>query len=218
MQNKNWRIYLGIFLLALGSIALLQSLGIISFASNLLSLGVGIAFCVGGAFFLYMLLTNHQENWWASFPGVILFTLGLTIGISTVFPRLADYIAGPFFLAGLSLSFWMVFLITPHNWWAIIPGGVMLTLSLIALLSGFEATSGLETGGILFLGLAGTFALVALLPRSEHKMSWPWIPAGILGLMGLLLQLSAANLINFIWPVALILVGVFMVIRTLIRK
>jgi hypothetical protein len=42
--------------------------------------------------------------------------------------------------------------------------------------------------------------------------------AGILGLMGVLLQLSAANLINFIWPVALILVGVFMVVRTLIRK
>ena len=218
MQNKNWRIYLGIFLLALGGIALLQTLGIISFALNLLSLGAGIAFCIGGGFFLSMLLNRHQENWWAAFPGVILFTLGLTIGMSTLFPRIADIIAGAFFLAGVSLSFWLVFLIVPDNWWAIIPGGVMLTLSLIAFLSDFRPTSGLETGGVLFLGLAATFALVAVLPRSKHKMSWPWIPAGILGLMGVLLQLSAANLIHFIWPVALILVGVFMVVKTLIRK
>ena len=218
MEKKNWRIFLGIFLLALGTLVLLQTLGIIPFESSIFSLGIGVAFCMGGGFFLYMLATNHQENWWASFPGVILFTLGLTIGMSTVFPRLADFIAGAFFLAGISLSFWLVFLITPRNWWAIIPGGVMLTLSVIALLSDFEPTSGLETGGIFFLGLAGTFALVAVLPRTENKMSWAWIPAGILGLMGLLLELSAVNLINYLWPVALIAVGVFMVGKTLIQK
>ena len=218
MQHKNWRIYLGIFLVTLGSIVMLQTLGIITFASSLLSLGIGIAFCVGGASFLYTLLSNHQENWWASFPGVILFTLGLTIGISAVFPRIGNFIAGPFFLAGISLSFWLVFLITPRHWWAIIPGGVMLTISAVALLSNFERFSGIETGGVFMLGLAGTFALVAVLPRPEDRMSWPWIPAGILAIIGLLLELSAVNLINYIWPVALILVGIIMVIRTLIRK
>ncbi len=86
-------------------------------APNLLSLGAGIAFCIGGGFFLSMLLNRHQENWWAAFPGVILFTLGLTIGMSTLFPRLADVIAGRFSWR-LGLSFWLVFLITPDNWWA----------------------------------------------------------------------------------------------------
>jgi uncharacterized membrane protein YtjA (UPF0391 family) len=40
-------------------------------------------------------------------------------------------------------------------------------------------------------------------------MRWPLIPAGILGLMGVLITAASANLLNIIWPVALILLGVW---------
>ncbi len=92
----------------------------------------------------------------------------------------------------------------------------MLTLSLIAFLYDFRQLP-TETGGVLFLGSQRP-SLWWLSCRGPSIKCPGMDTAGILGLMGVLLQLSAANLINFIWPVALILVGVFMVVRTLIRK
>jgi len=71
-----------------------------------------------------------------------------------------------------------------------------------------------SSGGIFFLGLGITFALLALLPTSGGQMRWAWIPAGILGLMGILIIFAAENLINYIWPSALILAGILLVGRS----
>jgi hypothetical protein len=69
-----------------------------------------------------------------------------------------------------------------------------------------------------FLGLGITFALVAILPGTEGQMRWAWIPAAILGLMGLLILIAAEELINYIWPSALIFAGLLLIGRSLRRK
>lgn len=73
--------------------------------------------------------------------------------------------------------------------------------------------TGFETGGIFFLGLGLTFLLVAIIPTPEGQMRWALIPAVILLVMGLLLTAALTQLINFIWPLALILLGLFLVLR-----
>jgi hypothetical protein len=102
------------------------------------------------------------------------------------------------------------------NWWAIIPTGVMTTIAIVAVVD--SNTSTIASGGIFFLGLGITFALVAVLPTSVGQMRWAWIPAAILGLMGVLILIAAENLINYIWPSALILSGLLLVIRSIRRK
>jgi hypothetical protein len=92
----------------------------------------------------------------------------------------------------------------------------MLTLSVVVLLS--EAVSGFEVGGILFLGLGLTFAVVAILPTSQGQMKWAFIPAGILIAMGLLITAALSPLINYIWPVALILGGLLLIFRAYVWR
>jgi len=99
-----------------------------------------------------------------------------------------------------------------ENWWAIIPAGVMVTLAVVSFLDQFFA--GFETGGIFFLGLGLTFGLVAILPGPRGEMRWAFIPAGVLFLIGLVLLAALTSLVNYIWPVALILVGLYFIFRT----
>lgn len=214
MKWANWRVYLGVALLLLGGFGLLQSLGIFPAGGNLVALLFGGLFSLGGVAFLAVLFQN-RANWWAAIPGVILLDLGLLTAGGALLPGLAARYGGVFFMAGLSFSFWLVVLVAPQNWWAIIPAGTLLTLAAII---GLEETTLLETGGVFFLGLALTFALVGLARVNGQRMSWPWIPAGVLLVLGILISLSAAHLMNFIWPAALILAGLFLVIRALTQR
>jgi hypothetical protein len=91
---------------------------------------------------------------------------------------------GSILLGGIALSFLLIYLVNRENWWAIIPGGVLLTLALIISLGSF--LGGFEVGGLFFLGIGLTFALVAVIPNPQGSMAWAWIPAGILTVMGLL--------------------------------
>lgn len=102
------------------------------------------------------------------------------------------------------------------NWWAIIPGGVMLTLALIAGLA--SVLEGIETGGVFFLGLGLTFGLLSFVPTPQGRMKWALIPAAVLLVMGLLLGAAASPFLNYLWPVALILLGLYHIFRTLISR
>lgn len=131
-------------------------------------------------------------------------------------PVLAS-LAGPIVLACIGLGFWVVYLQNHNFWWAIIPGGTMVTLALVAGISGGESDTGINGGGIFFLGLAATFALLGFLPGVKG-MKWPYIPAVILAVMGLLLLATSSSLINYIWPIALVLLGIYLIIRSAVRQ
>ena len=73
---------------------------------------------------------------------------------------------GFFFLGFLGLGFLAVYFSGRERWWAIIPGGVLLTLGFISVLN--NVYGGRETGGFFFLGLGLTFLLVAVL--ASHAM------------------------------------------------
>jgi hypothetical protein len=66
---------------------------------------------------------------------------------------------------------------------------------------------------VLFTGLGLTFALLGIMRIGQSRWTWPWFPAGILIIMGVLFVVSAYNLAQTIWPAALILLGLFLVFR-----
>ncbi len=205
------RVLWGSLLILGGVLFLLQNLGIFKMGDMFWALLLALA----GVFFLSIFFQN-RANWWALIPGFTLLGIALLVFTSLLFPRVANVWGGSFVLGALGLSFWVIFIIDRKNWWAIIPGGVLITLAAIAGLSQFIA--GVATGGIFFFGLGITFGLVAVLPSPEGQMKWAWIPAGVLVLMGLLIMAAAGNIINYLWPAVLILGGGYLLVRAFLRR
>jgi hypothetical protein len=209
MKLLKSRITWGVLLILGGLLFLLHNLEVIVIG-NLIW---GLLFALGGLIFLSVYI-SHREHWWSLIPGFVLLSLAAVIIIGDLFPDLETRLGGSIFLAGIGLAFWLVYLTDRRHWWAVIPGGVLFTLAVVAGLDTVIA----DTGGIFFLGLGLTFALVGILPTPEGQMRWAFIPAVILSLMGVLIIAAAGEMINIILPLFLILIGVFLVIRTLVPR
>jgi hypothetical protein len=209
MDKNIWRYALGALMIILGGIALLQSLNLLVLQGDIWGLIFGVLFGGVGLAFLYVFFTNH-DRWWAVIPGVILLALGTMMIFTTLIPAFGTF-GGSYFLAGIGAAFWVIYLFNRRFWWAIIPGGVMVTLAFVALPIYFDGSS--IAGGVFFLGLAATFGLVALLPSGGVKMGWAWIPAAVLAVMGFIIGFAETRYFNYAWPAAIILVGLFLLVR-----
>lgn len=210
MNNLNRRMMFALLLIAAGVLFLLQNLGVLG---SLTGLVWAVLFALGGLAFLSVLVTNRTQ-WWAAIPGIVLLDVGVLIAFTTLFPNLDGRLSGGLFLLGLGLAFWVVFALAPQNWWAVIPGGVMVTL---AAVTAMESFTGDVTGAVFMLGLALTFLLLYFIPVRGRRMTWPWIPALVLGAIGFLVLFQASNMINIAWPVILILAGGFLLVRAYLR-
>jgi hypothetical protein len=215
MKPILWRVVLGVFLLIIGVVALLQTLNVVNFNLGFWPVFFSAMFVLVGLAFLAALIQN-RANWWAAIPGLTLLSIGALIGLNEIVPGFDPY-GGSLVLGGIGLSFWLVYLVAPQNWWAIIPGGTMLSLALVAGADALHLRA-IDSGGILFLGLAVTFALLGILPTGGRKMNWPWIPAAVLLVMGVLITFSSGGFGNYVWPVVLILVGIFFLTRNMFSK
>lgn len=205
MKKLDNRLVWGLILIAAGVLFFLQNLNLIPPAGDAVwALLLGIA---GGAF-LYAYTCDHSQ-WWPLIPGIVLIGLALLILGDQFVPRFSDLWGGGLFLGAIGLSFWLVYLFNRDAWWAIIPAGVLTTLAAVTVFDNFIA----ETDSIFFLGLAFTFLLVALLPTQEDRMRWAYIPAAVLAGLALFTSASLHYLINYLWPVALILMGGYVLWR-----
>lgn len=200
------RLLWGSLLILGGVLFLLQNLGIFELGG----IFWGLLFGLAGIFFLSIFFQN-RTNWWSIIPGFTLLGIAGQIILDQLAPRLGEITGGSIVLGAIGLSFLFVYLSDRQNWWAIIPMGVLLTLAAISTLDQILA---LDMGGFFFLGLGATFALVAILPK-EVDTRWAWIPAVILIVMGIFIFAATEALLNYLWPLALILVGVYLIFRSM---
>ena len=207
MKRFDVRTVGAILLIVVGILLLLQNLGILG---GVVALIWSLIFGAGGVVFLYVFLTDRTQ-WWAIIPGFGLLGLAALIALDQFVPQVGDVLGGTIFLGGIGLAFWVIYFVNREHWWAVIPGGVMFTVALIAGLdSVFE---GAEMGGVLFLGLGLTFGLLSLLPTPQGRMKWALIPATVLLVMGLLITAATTGILEYLWPAALILVGLYLLFR-----
>ncbi len=198
MKRFDPQIVFGTLLLIGGGLALLQTMGYLNNASDVFWGGI---FAAVGLIFLSLLFGGH---WWGVFPG---FTL-LAIGVLILLPDTLEDFGGFVFLGGVALSFWVTYATSPRErWWALIPAGVLTTLAGMTVAA--ERFGEFETAGFFFLGLSLTFLLVALLAG----MRWAYWPALALGVMAVLGLASLFEIANYIWAVALIVAGGFLLFR-----
>jgi hypothetical protein len=224
MPRIETRVIAGGLLVALGVLLLLQTLGVFVGGVDLL---LAVVFGAAGVLFLRVFASAPALKWWAALPGVMLIDLAALMVIGLASPSLActprlggwvlscSEIAGAIFLGGLGLSFWLVYVANRAQWWAVIPGGVLVTMAVVTLVS--SNLNGAVGGGVFFLGLGATFLVVGLLPTRQERMAWAFIPAGILIAMGVFLIASLTALTGYVWALALIAVGGWLLVRALRR-
>lgn len=204
MRRIDGRLVLGVLLIAGGIVYLLQNLGLITWGSAVWA----AAFVVAGAAFL-VAFARDRATWWAIIPGMTLLGLGAIMALDLVLPN-AEW-TGSIFLGSIGLAFWIVYLRDRQMWWAIIPGGALMTLAVVAGLDSVALP--IETGGVFFIGLGVTFLLVAIAPTSAGNLRWAFIPAAALLVMGVLIGVGFERAINYLWPVALIVGGLGLLLR-----
>jgi hypothetical protein len=205
MNKDRSRLLWGSLLVLAGVLFFLQEFRVLGSAFEYLWV---ILMAAGSGVFLYIYFTQ-KDQWWAVIPGLTL--LGLTlVGLENIIGIIpgGDW-TGAVFLGCIGLAFWLVYLRRQEQWWAIIPGGVLVTLALVAGLDFLTDW----TDVIFFLGMGLTFALVALLPDQSYNTRWAFIPAGVLGVLGLVMIAPIQSVVNYVWPVILVGVGIFILIR-----
>ncbi len=201
------RVFWGSLLIIGGILFLIQNI----FGYQFGSLFWSIAFGLGGLFFISLFISN-RENWWGLIPGMTLIGIGLNIGLGALFPQLERYIGGTIILGAIGLSFLIIYILNREYWWAIIPTGVLLSLAIVVGLESF--ISDMAFVSLFFIGMGLTFAVVALIPTSEGKLKWAWLPAGVLLFMGLIFSAFSGAVMVYVWPVVLIVGGLYLLYRT----
>ena len=210
MQRTDGRAIAGALLIGVGLLLFLQSLGRIEF-SGFATLW-GVIFGVSGLAFLYVFLRDRRQ-WWAVFPGLPLLGASGLLLLNDLAPSVRDLFGGALFLSLVSLSFWLVYWVRRDFWWAIIPGGTLATLAVIALLS--NVMPGAESSAVLFLGIGLTFLVLCFLPPGGGRQPWAIIPGGILIVMAALTGIAFGTVGRYLWPVLLIAGGGYLVLRAM---
>ncbi len=206
----------GALLLLGGVVILLFNLGVFDQWRPALEYGVaGTAAIAGLGFLAYYIYDRAQ--WWPVLPGLTLLGAGATIYLGAREAVHSETLASLLFLA-LAIAFAIVYGSDRRNWWAIIPGGILLVIGLIVLLSQrlpFELL-----GALLFAGIGLVFFLVYLLGPAKREVWWALIPSAALVLAGLVtysLTAGRGQWFGQLWPLIPIAGGLFLLGRELAK-
>lgn len=196
----------GIILIVLGILFLLQELQVVGSAFQYLWI---LVFAAVGLYFGWLYLDSRAQ-WWAVIPALALLGLAFAMAEDALNLLPAVDLGGPLFLGSLGAGFWLVYLRRQDHWWSMIPGGVLLTLAVVA---GLDDLGYMTDGAVFFLGLGITFSLVALLPNQKADTRWSFIPAAVMFALGLTQISSMGQAIMTYWPAILIAIGGYILIQ-----
>lgn len=147
--------------------------------------------------------------------GVILIMLGLAFLGMQVF----EAAGGAFVPLGLGIAFLTTHLIY-RNYGFLVPGGILTGLGVGLLAEEFSVFAGEPVVLGLGLGFISIFVIDRVTrtgPREGYW--WPLIPGGILTMVGVgsLFPDLTETIMRFGWPLAIILLGVFVIVRGMRR-
>ncbi|HDP98070.1 MAG TPA: hypothetical protein ENN22_02670 [bacterium] len=208
MDKKLMNIIWGGLIVVFGLFLLLVTTDVINISVNTAWV-FGILFVFGFLICAGLYFSMHQTQFWPLIPGIT--SLGLAILILSNEIGIRSEVGAGIFMLFLGLSFFSIAILHSEHWWAIIPGGMIASIALVIFFGDLQGV------GLMFLGMGGTFlALYFVLLNKPEKHWWPLIPGGILAFMGMLfLFFGPVEFGEYILPVALIVLGAFLIIKHL---
>jgi hypothetical protein len=159
-----------------------------------------------GAFGLFFLTVyvRDRAQWWALIPGLAILVIAVAVLLAEL-ELVAGYLVGAVILGGVGLPFLTIFISDRQHWWALIPGLTMFGTAVAVFLEGLGVIEGETVGAIVVGGVSLGFIAIYLVDRRQW---WALIPGGIMGIIAFFLLLATAA--EFVWPTALILLGLLM--------
>lgn len=208
MDKRTMNIVWGTIIILLGVLLLLITTDMIDININASWL-FGILFFFAFLIFIGLYISMQRSQFWPLIPGIIM--LGLSLLILSEEIGLRGTIGSGLFMLFIGLSFLAVYVLHSEHWWAVIPAGIVGSVSLVIMFGDLLGV------GLMFLGMGVTFiALYFILLGTEDKHWWPLIPGGILAFMGILfLFFGPVEFGNYVLPIALIIVGIILIIQSL---
>jgi hypothetical protein len=186
MQRSRWAILWAVVLILGGGFLLAQNFDLIQgqFQASLWTIIVGGL----GILFLLDAITTTGRDWWALIPGCILIGVAATIWLGE--REVQGEWLGSLMLFSIGLPFLLIYLIKRGTfWWALIPGGVMVVVAVVPLLT--LGVRGEIISAFVLWVIALPFLIVYLANRQQW---WALIPAGTLFVIGLMPLLTLGGL------------------------
>jgi hypothetical protein len=177
MQRSRWAVLWAVVLILGGGLLLAQNLNLLGqFQAPIWT------FLLGGLGLLFLLdfLTAPGRDWWALIPGCVLLGVAATIYVGDRDVR-GEWV-GSLMLFSIGLPFLLIYLVKRGTfWWALIPGGVMMVIAIIPILT--LGVPGEVVGTFVMWVIALAFWIVYLADRQSW---WAIIPAGVMTVVGLM--------------------------------
>jgi hypothetical protein len=154
-----------------------------------------------------------------SFLPLALITLGVVVLLSNVAgSMIPDRGRGGLIVVGLGAAF-LVGRLTTGRYGYAVPAGILIALGAHLVLGSFDTFRGVSSGGLFFVLLGLGFLLIYAAGLRPVAI-WPLFPAAILIGLGLVLlgvaslgPLASLSWLAAYWPVALVLLGVWLLLR-----
>lgn len=184
MNINRSALFWGVMLTGAGLLALADQMGYTdTFSTQVWMIVLGAISLVG----LVSYALSSWKEWGWLFPAGIFGGLAFVVGLAEARPNSAA-VASPLFI-GLLIPFVGAYLTDrSRNWWAVIPGGVMLFLALTTLM--VNSVNG-EWIGALFLFLIALSFLVVYL--NDRTRIWALLVAYIIGVLSIAPMLAVGG-------------------------
>ena len=205
-QSKRQGLVWGGLLILFGVMALLATL-------TDLSAWVWVVILALAGLFVFVVYLSDRSEATLLIPVYVLWAVALLVALTTL-NVLPDEFMALYVLAAITLPFLVVFLRDRAQWWALIPAYVLLAVGLMVALLESGVLSELLVPAYVMFAVAIPFLVVFAL---NPKQWWPLIPGGIMAVIGLAFLVAEAA-VEYLGPIALVVVGIWILARQFLRK
>ena len=193
---------------------LLIFFGVITLAETFtdLTTWTWVALLAAGGLGVFAVYLTDRSDRGLLIPAYVLWAIAGLIALITL-NILRDESIATYVLTAIALPFLVAFLRDRSKWGALIPAYVLLAVGVMVGLIGAGVLSDLLVPAYVMFAIAIPFFVVY---ARDPKQWWALIPAGIMAVIGLSFLIAEAA-VQYIGPVAMILVGAWLLVRMFTR-
>ncbi len=206
-RTEKWLLIISYAMLAVAGLLTFLTLGVLvdSYVATYVLLTIAIPFLVA---FLF-----NRTNWGLLIPFYVLLVIGVMVSLLELGVLVDSYVA-TFVLLAIAFPFLVAFLLNRTNWGLLIPFYVLLVIGIMVPLLELGVLNDTLIATYVLLAIAIPFFIVYI---RNTKNWWALIPGGILAVIGIAF-LIAETAVEYIFPAALIVGGILIVVRQFTKK